>query len=252
MKLPRRRFRNAQRSSGGCLEKASEMSLGMDFYDLLGCLRGCCLVAAVRHLHRPPAPGECEEILRNHLGVEVARFSTELAVYAGVQSSRLVEAVDEICVAPDEFFDHENLNLQISVLAGGQSPSLYEFITDSSVNHVALLRPFLEVSRKLVHAAIRVRMQTFAVAPPEPFWPAVVRFLAHAGGGGPTARAIAVTTALDMVSDVVLFNGDTPDRVADADAELARHIRRVLDELLRVPDALENDEQAFAKFGIGF
>jgi hypothetical protein len=72
-------------------------------------------------------------------------------------------------------------------------------------------------------------MQVGPQTSPNSFWQTVIKFLCRVGGGDELARAIAVTTVADVVSDVLFHNVDAPSRTDDP--QLLGQIARVLEEL---------------------
>jgi hypothetical protein len=204
------------------------MSTTMDLQDLRGALRGICLITVARTTGGAFTAGDIERALRGTFAPDLAAAVVALSSYAGVDEGMLTSVVPELLRADDEFLKADNINLQLGLLAGQPLP-IFSFMKTGETNLVALVLPFIETARNLVHAAVRLRMQSLPVTDPAPFWPAIVRFLERMGGGDDMAHAIALSTVAGMISDVIFFNAGAPGRTNDP--VLAAGIERVLVEL---------------------
>lgn len=213
------------------------MSITMDSQDLHGQLRGLCLVTSIRWIGGPIKSADLREVLGKRFGVEIEHFTAAAAAFSGIDVEELRSAVEELYTADDTYLQLENMNTQLGLLSGHPVPA-FPFVEQNRVRDTALLRPFLDSSRNMIHSAVRLRMQTFSAAPAEAFWPAALRFLQRMGGDGPMARAIALSTIIDVASDIIFFNTDAPNRAEDP--ALAHQIGHVLDELTAVPVQMEN------------
>ncbi|CAN5743279.1 hypothetical protein BH09MYX1_BH09MYX1_08330 [soil metagenome] len=121
--------------------------------------------------------------------------------------------------------------MQIGLLSGVPLPE-YPFLAKDSIDRTALLRPLLDTSMKVVHAAIRSRMLATNVAPADAAWPKLMSALQRLCGPQPLGSALALTAIANAASDVVFHNSDVARRTTDA--QLLASVRRVLDELRRL------------------
>lgn len=200
----------------------------MDSQDLRGYLRGLCLVVVVRVTDRALRKEDIQSVLGGKFGSELKAVAGAIADFTGIEEGFVTGGVEELFQANEEFLQLENLNMQLGLLSSRPVPT-FPFVRSSSVDHVALLRPFLDVARNLVHAAVRLRMQLLPPTSPELFWRVMGRFLRRVGGDDDVSGAIAVATIANVVSDVIFFNADAAARTEDP--VLAARIGRVLDEL---------------------
>lgn len=200
----------------------------MDSQDLRGYLRGLCLVVVVQVTGRAPGPEDIQRVLSGRHRSAFKAIASAIAAYTGAQEDFVGGGVDELLEANAEFLGVENLNIQLGLLSARPIP-VFPFVSSSSVDQLALLRPLLDVSRNLVHAAVRLRMQSSSATQAEPFWCAIAQFLQLAGGDNDVSRALAIATIANVVSDVLFFNADAAARTDDP--VLAARIRHVLCEL---------------------
>lgn len=204
------------------------MSVSMEAQDLRGYLRGLCLVVVVRTTGRELRRADIEKVLHEDFALDVCSLLAAIASFTGVGEGILTSAVEELFGADDSFLETENINLQLGLLCGRPVP-IFPFVKDNAVNQVALLRPFLDTARNLLHVAVRLRMQSPPLGSPSGFWRTAAEFLRRVGGDDDVAAGIALGTIANVVSDVLLFNSDAPERTADR--ALATSIARVLEEL---------------------
>jgi hypothetical protein len=198
------------------------MSTVMDTQDMLGGIRGMCLVAVVRRAMGPFSRASAEDIVRVHIREKVTRFADSLHDFTGVDASSVIEAmVDSVTGSEvEEHYAPENINMQLSLLSGHPIPP-YPFIAETRIDTVALARPYLDISLSLLHAAVRVRMQGTAPLVATAFWSEAILFLDGMWGPSSASRAMACATVADVVSDVLFYNRDISSRTIDP-ALLAR------------------------------
>jgi hypothetical protein len=204
------------------------MSIEMDSQDLRGYLRGVCLIVVVRNRGCSVGRADIERTLGGRFLADIDALVGALAAFTGVSQPFLRGGVLELFQANDEFLLPDNLNLQLGLLSGRPAP-IFPFVEEGQVHQLALLRPFLDVARNLVHAAVRLRMQLLPPSPANAFWPAVATFLHRVGGDDELAEAIALSTIADVVSDIIFFNLDAATRTDDP--ELVARMGRVIEEL---------------------
>lgn len=203
------------------------MSVEMDGRDVCGYLRGVCLVGVARVANGPLAPELVRDLLAQRWAVPIGRFSKSLSVYTGIDQAELLRAVEELCLADEEFLASENVNLQLSLLSGRPLP-VFSFVRAAGIEPIALFRPLLDCARNLMHAAVRVRMQSGVEGSQDPFWSEGAAFLSLMAGGGSIGAALALGTIVNVASDVLFFNAERANAAAP---ELRGHIARVLGEL---------------------
>jgi hypothetical protein len=207
------------------------MSVAMDSQDLRGYLRGLCLIIVVRVTDRAISKEDIQSVLGQTFSSEIKAASSAIANFTGIEENFVSGGVEDLFQANEDFLKLENLNLQLGLLCGRPVP-VFPFVRLSSVNHLALLLPFLIAARNLVHAAVRLRMQLIPPTPPDLFWRAMARFLCRVGGDDEVSAAFAVTTVANVISDVIFFNSDSAGRTEDP--ILAARISRVLNELATI------------------
>lgn len=213
------------------------MSASIDSQDLRGYLGGLCLIVVVRAVGRTPTKVDIEDILRRRLGQEIDTFVMSLASFTGIEPASLHLATETLFEADEDWLRPENINLQLGLLAKRPMP-VFPFVTADRADERALYRPLLDTATNLLHAAVRVRMQ---VAPSSPggahaFWGDLVGFLRRACGDDAVASAIALTTVVNVASDILFFNSEAAERTEDP--ALATNIARVLEELRTIPIAV--------------
>lgn len=212
------------------------MSIPMDSQDVRGYLRGLCLVVVVRAVRRAPTKADVEDVLVTMFGEDLASIVAGLSSFTGIEEASLTSAIGELFRADEDFLRPENVNLQLGLLAGRPVPT-FPFVECGSADPTSLYRPFLDSAYNLVHAAVRTRMQLTALpSMSDTFWKELAGFLRRVGGGDEIASAIALSTIVNVVSDVLFFNSDASTRAKDP--EVAATIARVLEELRAVPGAM--------------
>lgn len=211
------------------------MSIVMDGQDVCGHLRGVCTVAIVGKYGPVVTQPNIVQWTKVDMSAALPSFVERLASYSGLEAAVLTAAVEELLEANDTFLATANLEMQLGIFAGRPLPE-FPFLRNGAVDRVTLRLPFLEAAKKLVHAAVRVRMQSGAASKPEPFWQAAVTFLQAVGQYDPLAPALARAALADTIADVVFGNWDAPSRTDNAD--LARQIQVVIDELRSTDVAL--------------
>lgn len=194
----------------------------MDTHDLLGGIRGVCLVAIAHRAMGTFSRARAESIAKDHIRKNVTRFAESLHDFTGVDTSSVIDAMDDSVAGgeEEEYFATENLNMQLSLLGGRPFPP-YPFLGQSRIDTVALARPYLEVAEKLLHAAVRVRMQDTAPLVATAFWSEAILFLDCMWGPSFASRAMACATVANVASDVLFGNHDIGSRTSDP-ALLAR------------------------------
>jgi len=207
------------------------MSIVMDEQDLRGYLRGLSLVTVIRCVGGPVKCSDFRDTLQQRLGDEISQFVSCTAAFTGADAASIQSAVDDLYACDDDFVHLENLNMQLGLLSKQPIP-IFPFVTETGVCDIALWRPFMDAARNLIHAAVRLRMQTLPATQSAVFWPAASRFICRMGGDGILASALANATILDVASDIVFFNNDASDRATTP--ILAERIRHVLGELAAV------------------
>ncbi len=211
----------------------------MDTQDVLGGIRGVCLVAIARRARGTFSRVMAESIVKDHIRDSVTRFADSLHDFTGIDTSSVIEAMDDSVAGgeEEEYFATENLNMQLSLLGGRPIPP-YPFLEQARIDTVALARPYLEVAEKLLHAAVRVRMQGTAPLVATAFWSEAILFLDCMWGPSFAARAMACATVANVASDVLFYNRDIGSRTSDH-ALLAR-ASAVMAELGEVWVAIES------------
>lgn len=204
------------------------MSIVMDGQDVCGYLRGVCIVAIVGKYGPTVTHPKIAQWINVDMSATLPSFVERLASYSGLEAAVLTAAVEELLAAGDAFVATENLEMQLGIFAGRPVPE-FPFLRNGAVDRVTLRLPFLEAAKKLVHAAVRVRMQSGVTSKTEPFWQAAVTLVQAVGQYDPLAPALARAAVADTIADVVFGNWDAPKRTDDAD--LARQIQVVIDEL---------------------
>lgn len=198
------------------------MGAVMDSQDLLGGIRGVCLVAVVRRAMGPFSQATAEDIVKTHICEKVTRFAESVHDFTGVDTESVIDAMNASFSGgeEDEYFAPENINMQLSLLSGHPIPP-YPFIAETCIDTVALARPYLDISLSLLHSAVRVRMQGTAPLVATAFWSEAILFLDGMWGPSSASRAMACATVADVVSDVLFYNRDISSRTSDP-ALLAR------------------------------
>lgn len=207
------------------------MSIAMDLQDLRGYLRGFCLVVVVRETGHTPESADIKRVLQEEFALEIESCLNALTSFTGLDAAVLGSAIDELFHADDEFLLPDNVNLQLGLLSGRAMPC-FPFAERDGVDEMALHRPFLDTARNLIHAAVRIRMQSPGLSSAHMFWEEIARFLRRMGGDNDLAAAIALSTVANVISDVLFFNSDAADRTEDR--MLAETISHVLTELRTV------------------
>jgi hypothetical protein len=205
------------------------MSVYMDTGDLLGGLSNLCLIAAVRRVPTPVTLDGVRLFLEQTFAADLRRFSIALASYTALPLDDIVEAVERlIALGESDWYETNNLNMVLGLLT---RPMLrdFPFVTCAAVDEEALLRPFVEVTYNLLHAAARVRMQSSVRAPQGELWSEASAFIVAAWPGRPGAEAFAATTIAEVITDLVDNNSAIADRTQDA--QLIAAVREVLAEL---------------------
>ena len=206
------------------------MSFVMDSRDLIGFLRGACLVGVVRHVSRSPQRDDVSAGLAGVVGNAVCEFAAPLAKYTSVDRESIEASPRELLEeGAGDFYEVDNINLQLGLLSRKPMP-IYPFVSADAVDSVVLMRPFLDVSKNLLHAAVRLRMQTTPTSPQGDFWEQADLFLRRCWGGDPPAGLFRCVGA-DVASDIIFHNHDIFHR---SDAEQAARARTVFDELRAV------------------
>ena len=186
------------------------MSVVMDCQDLVGYVRGLCLVAIVHRAKGKFSRVSAECIAKEHIFGKLARFADALHGFAGIDASLVVDVMNALVAngADETYFEIENVNIQLSLLSGQPIPP-YPFVEETHVDAVALLRPYLDVSTNLLHAAVRLRMQSVvSLSSAREFWPEAMLFLDCMWGASVASSAIARTTVASVASDVLFYNVD--------------------------------------------
>lgn len=198
------------------------MSIVMDTQDLLGGIRGVCLVAIAHRAMGPFSRASAERIAKDRIREKVTRFADALHDFTGIDASSVIDAMNDSVAGgeEDEYFATENLNMQLSLLGGRPIPP-YPFLEQARIDTVALARPYLDISETLLHAAVRVRMQGTAPLVATAFWSEAIVFLDCMWGPSFASRAMACATVANVASDVLFGNHDIGSRTSDA-ALLAR------------------------------
>lgn len=207
------------------------MSIVMDSQDVCGFLRGLCFVALVRSVGRCPSPADLAAGLLD-LDGELGAFLPALALFTGIEVTTLRACVDEWLHADETYLVPENVNLQLGLFAG--SGRSFAFVWRDGADTTSLYRPLLHTARHLVHAAVRVRMQSSVpLSGAEVFWMRLATFLRRAGGADAIASAVAIHTIVDVASDVLLFNSELATRTEEP--LLIERSARVFEELRAIP-----------------
>lgn len=198
------------------------MSAVMDIQDVLGGIRGVCLVAIAHRAKGTFSQETAEAIVKDHIRENVARFADSVHGFTGIEKAPVLDAMTASFTGGEEeaYFAPENMNMQLSLLSGRPAPP-YPFIAQSRIDTVALARPYLDVAETLLHAAVRVRMQGTAPLVATTFWSEAVLFLDRMWGPSFASRAMACSTVVNVASDVLFGNHDIGTRTSDP-ALLAR------------------------------
>lgn len=203
------------------------MSFVEDARDLVGFVRGACLIAVVRQVSRSPRRDDVRQGLSGALGAAVCEFAGPLAAYTSVDRESIEESPRELLEeGVEEFYEVQNINMQLGLLSRKPIP-IYPFVTTTAVDSVVLMRPFLDVSKNLLHAAVRLRMQTKIPSPQTEFWEQAHLFLRRCWGGDLPAGLFRCISS-DVASDIIFHNHDIANR-SDADQSVPARI--VFDEL---------------------
>jgi hypothetical protein len=208
------------------------MSVVMDERDLLGFVRGLCLLWIVRRADGPVTPEQIRRLFEERLSEELALLAKGLRSYCDVEEGDVIAVGEEILDATPESLAVPHLNLQLGLLSRRPLPE-YPFVTEAGVDALGLTRPFLDTARNLVHAAVRLRMQRPAGDRPDEFSPRVTRFLRGVWGDNAAAEALASASVVNAVSDLLFHNADLETRTADR--ELLERAHRVMEELRGSP-----------------
>ena len=205
------------------------MSFVMDSRDLIGFLRGACLVGVVRHVSRSPQRDDVSAGLAGVVGNAVCEFAAPLAKYTSVDRESIEASPRELLEeGAGHFYEVDNINLQLGLLSRKPMP-IYPFVSADAVDSVVLMRPFLDVSKNLLHAAVRLgcrqhqphRKETSGNKP-----------ISSSGGvGGDPPAGLFRCVGADVASDIIFHNHDIFHR---SDAEQAARARTVFDELRAV------------------
>ena len=193
------------------------MSIVMDTQDMLGGIRGTCLVAVVRRAMGPFSRASAEDIVEAHISEKVTRFADSLHDFTGVDTSDVIDAMNASVAGgegEEEYFAPENINMQLSLLSGHPLPA-YPFIAQTRIDAVALARPYLDISLHLLHAAVRVRMQGTAPLVATAFWSEAILFLDGMWGSSFASKTMACATVINVTSDVLFGNHDIGSRTSD-------------------------------------
>jgi hypothetical protein len=124
------------------------MSGVMDTQDMVGGIRGLCLIAVVRRSATGLSRESAEAITLEHISGPVARFEDALGRFAGIEKDTIREMrtlgmdIDGL----DQFYNYDSVNMQLSLLSGQPIPP-YPFISDAGIDAVALARPFLDIEK---------------------------------------------------------------------------------------------------------
>ncbi|WP_394826073.1 hypothetical protein [Pendulispora albinea] len=187
----------------------------MDSQDMIGGLRGLCLIVTARRAV-PFLPETVKNVFRDAVTSLVIPFASDAGAFVGIDSSFLVQTLESMAsLSDDEFYTPQAFNLQLSLFSGEPFPS-YPFVSEKGAEPTALAKPFLETSRNFLHAAIRLRMQASVNSPLSPFLSQTISFLATIWGPGPAADSMARATVVDVASDVLLSNHDLASRLDDS------------------------------------
>jgi hypothetical protein len=209
------------------------MSITMDTRDALGHIRGLALIYLVRCAGRPLTRTRAGEILEREYLPRVDPFVVALSHYVDIDQAHIRESVRSLYAEGDaEFYTTEGLNITLGALSRRPLPA-YPFMTETGVDEVGLVRPFLDASRNLVHSVLRLRLRKGATPASSGFWLALTQFIALAWSTDSVARQLARTSVLDAVSDVLFHNWDIASRTSDP--EILRNAADVLNELRTFP-----------------
>ena len=137
------------------------------------------------------------------------RFADSLHDFAGVDASSVIDSMDSLVAAgkEEDCFATETLNMLLSVQTRRPFPS-YAFLAGGQLDIVALARPYLDVAEKLLHAAVRVRMQGERPLVASSFWAEAILFFDCMWGPSFASRAMACTIVANVASDVLVYNSD--------------------------------------------
>lgn len=188
----------------------------MDSQDLVGYIRGLCLLTIAHRATGGISRGSAERVANDHILEKLVRFADALCEFTGIDRCSVVTVMNPLIASDvgEAFFESHNVNIQLSLLSGRPIPP-YPFVSQSGVDSVALARPYLDVSTNLLHAAVRLRMQgTFPLVGVN-FWPAAILFLDCMWGPSFTSRFMACATVINVASDVLFYNLDIGTRVSD-------------------------------------
>lgn len=208
------------------------MSFAMDENDLLGFIRGACLVAVVRQVSRSPQREDVDVALSGNIGESVRAFAPLLSGYTSVDCGSIEAAPRELLAeGSSDFYEIENINMQLGLLSRKPIP-VYPFVSKTRVDSVVLMRPFLDVSKNLLHAAVRLRIEAASSTPQGDFWNHAEAFIRRCWGGDPPSGLFRCV-GIDVASDIVFHNHDIADR---SDREQAARAAAVFNELRQAWD----------------